>query len=80
VNKIKYLAVAVALVASLAGCKLGEETNVTCEVVARDTTSLTTQCKDNHGKFAPGGGKKDIPSDLYPKCQVGTFYPVCKEK
>lgn len=50
----------------------------TCEIVARDTTSLTTKCTDEDGKDTGNGERKDIPSDLYPLCQVGTFWPGCK--
>jgi hypothetical protein len=80
VNKIKYLAVAVALTAPmLMAAKCGTETNETCSITARDTLTITMSCQDNHGKHTRDD-TVDAPSDLYPKCQVGTFYPVCKEK
>jgi hypothetical protein len=79
-NKARFAVLIVALLASLAGCKLGEETNVTCSVTARDAVAVTTECKDNHGQFAPGGGRQNLPGpNTWPGCTVGTFWPLCKD-
>lgn len=56
----------------------GRKNSETCEVTARDTTTLTLTCEDKDGKLTGGGGKKNIPSDLYPRCQIGTYWPGCK--
>lgn len=81
-TRIAALMVALGLVLMGASeCNIGgKPTNVTCEVTARDTTTLTLTCKNRDGSPADGGGKKNIPSDLYPKCQVSTFWPGCKGK
>lgn len=55
------------------------ETNETCKITARDTTSLTTRCTDSSGVETSNSGRKDVPSDLYPGCQIDTFWPGCKE-
>jgi hypothetical protein len=79
-NKARFAVLVVALLASLAGCKLGEETNATCSVTARDAVAVTTECKDNHGQFAPGGGRQNLPGpNTWPGCTVGTFWPSCKD-
>jgi hypothetical protein len=40
-----------------------------CKITARDVATITTKC-----------GTHDAPGDLYPKCQVGQWWPSCKEK
>jgi hypothetical protein len=51
----------------------------TCEVTARDNTSVTLTCTNEKGekRVDERGG---INSDLYPNCQVGTYWPGCKGK
>lgn len=79
-NKAQVAVLTLALLAPLAGCKLGEETNVTCSVTARDAVAVTTECKDNHGQFAPGGGRQNLPGpNTWPGCTAGTFWPSCKD-
>lgn len=49
-----------------------------CTVAARDTLTLTTKCVDQHGNNNGYGKVYDIPSDLYPNCQVGRIWEDCK--
>lgn len=78
-RKSKLAALAMAGLLALVGCRVpfGTETNETCSITARDTETITISCQDNHGKHT----RDDVlhePSDLYPVCQVGTFWPDCK--
>lgn len=82
-TKTRVIASISALIMTIAGasaCKLdlGNTKNETCEIVARDTTTLTTKCTDENGKDTGNGEVKNYPSDIYPLCQVGTFWPGCK--
>jgi hypothetical protein len=87
VSKAKIVSIA-ALAASFSlvlmgasECNIGGKSgNETCEVTARTTTTITTRCKDTNGNWTGPAETDGVPSDLYPKCQVGAFYPVCKEK
>lgn len=81
-NKIRFVAIASALALVLMGaseCNIGgKSSNESCNITARDTENISMHCKDNNG------GERDdtvrAPSDLYPKCQVGTYWPGCKGK
>jgi hypothetical protein len=81
-NKARFAVLVVAILPVLmaAKCPGGTETNVTCSVTARDAVAVTTECKDNHGQFAPGGGRQNLPGpNIWPGCTVGTFWPSCKD-
>jgi hypothetical protein len=74
---VPTLVVAAALVltgASECGVK---SKNESCNITARDTENITMECTDE------SGNKRTVterhPSDLYPKCQVGTYWPGCKQ-
>lgn len=60
-------------------CNLGgEPSNETCSITARDTENIHMRCTDEKGNV-----REDItraPSDLYPLCQVNTYWPGCKQK
>lgn len=62
-------------------CNLdGGGTSESCNIVARDTTSITVDCVDSHGEVTRKGDKMTgIYSDVYPFCQVGTYWPGCKD-
>jgi hypothetical protein len=57
----------------VSGCKTNPET---CEVTARDNATVTLTCTDKKGNSRKD--TLDVYSDLYPNCQVGTFWPGCK--
>lgn len=68
-KRLILTAVAVLAVPLVSACP-NSVAPASCKIAARDTLTITTVCGDKH----------DAPSDLYPKCQVGTVWPECKEK
>lgn len=81
-SKLRFAALVAVLLPVLmaARCPGGAETNVTCSVVSRDANAITIECKDNHGQFAPGGGRKSLPGpNTWPGCTPMTFWPSCKD-
>lgn len=78
-NKLRFVAVVAAVLPVLmaARCPGGTETVESCNITARTDTTITLSCQDNHGKHTRDD-VLDEPYDLYPKCQVNTYWPACK--
>lgn len=60
-------------------CNLGgRPSNESCNITARDTEKIYMKCTNEDGKVRDADTQ--APSDLYPKCQVGTYWPGCKSR
>lgn len=54
-------------------CSKGES----CGITGRDTTTITMVCTDRDDNTKETRTERH-PSDLYPNCQIGTYWPGCK--
>jgi hypothetical protein len=78
----KALSIAVLMIAmgmvlmGVSACKNGPR-NVSCDITARDTTHISMHCVDKSDGSAYDDRVR-AESDLYPRCQVGTYWPGCK--
>lgn len=55
----------------------GKPKTESCTITARDTLNVTLLCTDQDDNKTTV--VKSAPSDLYHNCQVGTFWPGCKQ-
>ena len=76
-STVPALAFIAALVLTGASECGGKAKNESCNITARDTTTITMKCTDEQGTVRTDTERH--PSDLYPKCQVGTFWPGCEQ-
>lgn len=60
------------------GC-FDDAASETCTIKDRDSSSITVRCVDSDGEERIDVHTETY-SDLYPKCQIGTKWPTCKEK
>ena len=83
-NKARTISLVAALSLVLMGaseCNIGGKSDAeSCQITNRTTTQIWIRCSTDRGKTWSDTTPLNEPSDLYPKCQIGTYWPGCKGK
>lgn len=81
-NKIRITAATAVLGLVLMGaseCNIGGKSDAeSCQITNRTTTHITIRCSEDRGRTWKDTEEFRVPSDLYPRCQIGTYWDGCK--